>query len=348
MERCGPDDPKPLLDCFLENEADPVPTCAAVRKLYRYGHDSCGKILDCLQKFERHPSEYRAKDDWKAPAKAPQMPQEAGKADDPPPATRIESARLRNGETFSWEQPPLLREETGMGGNRSETVGCDVCARCGAVIAAVPTADGERRCAGCGGSDFFASTVDVDAPLFERDCYQLARCAERVDMWSAVRQYGRAPSALVLCPFLRGRAGIRLAPLVVAGAMADEERPFRRPASCVGDAEPSELAMMGDSAAADELRLRGLPARRPLCGSAPTVERSTTGLAVGGRLALLSVRCGCGFEACERMPFELFEAGEGVARAHMLDRALAKWNARAVAVPSLARIVRMLKEHTVE
>lgn len=46
--------------------------------------------------------------------------------------------------------------------------------------------------------------------------------------------------------------------------------------------------------------------------------------------------------------FELFEAGEGVARAHMLDRALAKWNARAVAVPSLARIVRMLKEHTVE
>ena len=48
------------------------------------------------------------------------------------------------------------------------------------------------------------------------------------------------------------------------------------------------------------------------------------------------------------MPFELFEAGEGVARAHMLDRALAKWNARAVAVPSLARIVRMLKEHTVE
>ena len=320
----------------------------AVRKLYRYGHDSRGKILDCLQKFERHPSEHHAKDDWKAPAKAPRMPQEAGKADDPPPATRIESARLRNGETFSWEQPPLLREETGMGGNRSETVGCDACARCGAVIVAVPTADGERRCARCGGSDFFASTVDVDAPLFERDCYQLARCAECVDMWSAVRQYGRAPSALVLCPFLRGRAGIRLAPLVVAGAMADEERPFRRPASCVGDAEPSELAMMGNSAAADESRLRGLPARCPLCGSVPTVERSTTGLAVGGRLALLSVRCGCGFEACERMPFELFEAGEGVARAHMLDRALAKWNARAVAVPSLARIVRMLKEHTVE
>lgn len=130
--------------------------------------------------------------------------------------------------------------------------------------------------------------------------------------------------------------------------MADEECPFRRPASCVGDAELSELAMMGNSAAADELRLRGLPARCPLCGSVPTVERSTTGLAVGGRLALLSVRCGCGFEVCERMPFELFEAGEGVARAHMLDRALAKWNARAVAVPSLARIVRMLKEHTVE
>lgn len=192
-----------------------------------------------------------------------------------------------------------------MGGNRSETVGCDVCARCGAVIVAVPTADGERRCARCGGSDFFASTVDVDAPLFERDCYQLARCAECVNMWSAVRQYGRAPSALVLCPFLRGRAGIRLAPLVVAGAMADEERPFRRPASCVGDAELSELAMMGNSAAADELRLRGLPARCPLCGSVPTVERSTTGLAVGGRLALLSVRCGCGFEVCERMPFEL-------------------------------------------
>lgn len=229
-----------------------------------------------------------------------------------------------------------------------EAVGCDVCARCGAVIVAVPTADGERRCARCGGSDFFASTVDVDAPLFERDCYQLARCAECVNMWSAVRQYGRAPSALVLCPFLRGRAGIRLAPLVVAGAMADEECPFRRPASCVGDAELSELAMMGNSAAADELRLRGLPARCPLCGSVPTVERSTTGLAVGGRLALLSVRCGCGFEVCERMPFELFEAGEGVARAHMLDRALAKWNARAVAVPSLARIVRMLKEHTVE
>ena len=152
-----------------------------------------------------------------------------------------------------------------MGGNRSETVGCDVCARCGAVIVAVPTADGERRCARCGGSDFFASTVDVDAPLFERDCYQLARCAECVNMWSAVRQYGRAPSALVLCPFLRGRAGIRLAPLVVAGAMADEECPFRRPASCVGDAELSELAMMGNSAAADELRLRGLPARCPLC-----------------------------------------------------------------------------------
>ena len=75
LERCGPDDPKPLL---------------------------------YLQKFERHPSEHHAKDDWKAPAKVPQMPQEAGKADDPPPATRIESVRLRNGETFSWEQPPLL------------------------------------------------------------------------------------------------------------------------------------------------------------------------------------------------------------------------------------------------
>ena len=84
MERCGPDDPKPLLDRFSENEADPVLTRVAVRKLYRYGHDSCGKILDYLQKFERHPSEHHAKDDWKAPAKAPQMPQEAGKADDPP------------------------------------------------------------------------------------------------------------------------------------------------------------------------------------------------------------------------------------------------------------------------
>ena len=108
LERCGPDDPKPLLDCFLENEVDPVLTCVVVRKLYRYGHDSCGKILDYLQKFERHPSEYHTKDDWKAPAKVPQMPQEAGKADAPPPATRIESVRLRNGETFSWEQPPLL------------------------------------------------------------------------------------------------------------------------------------------------------------------------------------------------------------------------------------------------
>lgn len=108
LERCGPDDPKPLLDCFLENEVDPVLTCVVVRKLYRYGHDSCGKILDYLQKFERHPSEYHTKDDWKAPAKVPQMPQGAGKADDPPPATRIESVRLRNGETLSWEQPPLL------------------------------------------------------------------------------------------------------------------------------------------------------------------------------------------------------------------------------------------------
>lgn len=108
LERCGPDDPKPLLDCFLENEVDPVLTCVVVRKLYRYGHDSCGKILDYLQKFERHPSEYHTKDDWKAPAKVPQRPQEAGKGDDPPPATRIESVRLRNGETLTWEQPPLL------------------------------------------------------------------------------------------------------------------------------------------------------------------------------------------------------------------------------------------------
>lgn len=71
LERCGPDDPKPLLDCFLENEIDPVPTCVVVRKLYRYGRESCGKLLDCLQKFEGHPSEYHTKEGWKAPAKAP-------------------------------------------------------------------------------------------------------------------------------------------------------------------------------------------------------------------------------------------------------------------------------------
>ena len=62
LERCGPDDPKPLLDCFLENEVDPVLTCVVVRKLYRYGHESCGKLLDYLQKFEGHPSEYHTKE----------------------------------------------------------------------------------------------------------------------------------------------------------------------------------------------------------------------------------------------------------------------------------------------
>lgn len=108
LERCGPDDPKPLLDCFLENEVDPVLTCVVVRKLYRYGHDSCGKILDCLQKFERHPSEHRAKEGWKAPAKVPQRPQEARSEECPHPATRFESARLRNGEKIEWQQPSIF------------------------------------------------------------------------------------------------------------------------------------------------------------------------------------------------------------------------------------------------
>lgn len=84
LERCGPDDPKPLLDCFLENEVDPVLTCVVVRKLYRYGHDSCGKILDCLQKFERHPSEYHTKDDWKAPQRCPRCRRRRGRRTTPP------------------------------------------------------------------------------------------------------------------------------------------------------------------------------------------------------------------------------------------------------------------------
>lgn len=84
LERRGPDDPEPLLDCFSENEADPVPTCAAARKPCRCGHDSRGKILDCLQKFERHPSEHRAKEGRKAPAKVPRRPQEARSEERPP------------------------------------------------------------------------------------------------------------------------------------------------------------------------------------------------------------------------------------------------------------------------
>lgn len=42
------------------------------------------KLLDYLQKFEGHPSEYHTKKDWKTPAKVPQKPQEASEAHDPP------------------------------------------------------------------------------------------------------------------------------------------------------------------------------------------------------------------------------------------------------------------------
>ena len=63
---------------------DPVLTCVVVRKLYRYGHESCGKLLDYLQKFEGHPSEYHTKEGWKAPAKVPQRPQEARSEECPP------------------------------------------------------------------------------------------------------------------------------------------------------------------------------------------------------------------------------------------------------------------------
>lgn len=63
-----------------------------------YTPESVRSLADLIE-----PSGYEC-----VPAKVPQRPQEAGKGDDPPPATRIESVRLRNGETFSWEQPPLL------------------------------------------------------------------------------------------------------------------------------------------------------------------------------------------------------------------------------------------------
>lgn len=82
LEKCGTDDPKPLLDCFLENDIDPVLTCVVVRKLYRYGYDSCGKTLDYFQKFKDHPSECHTKEDWKVPAKATERPHEVIKREE--------------------------------------------------------------------------------------------------------------------------------------------------------------------------------------------------------------------------------------------------------------------------
>lgn len=108
LERCGPDDPKPLLDFFLGNEVDPALVCVVVRKLYRYGHDSCGKILDYLQKFEGHPSEYHTKEDWKTPAEAPERPQEAACGADGTDAAKTASSGLAGREAASWEQPALL------------------------------------------------------------------------------------------------------------------------------------------------------------------------------------------------------------------------------------------------
>lgn len=49
-----------------------------------------------------------------------------------------------------------------------------------------------------------------------------------------------------------------------------------------------------------------------------------------------------------RFAFADYAMRDMAGKALFQERALEKWNERALAVPSLARIMRMLKEHTVE
>lgn len=62
----------------------------------------------------------------------------------------------------------------------------------------------------------------------------------------------------------------------------------------------------------------------------------------------ITVRCRCGEMVRHRFAFADYAMRDMAGKALFQERALEKWNERALAVPSLARIMRMLKEHTVE
>lgn len=86
------------------------------------------------------------------------------------------------------------------------------------------------------------------------------------------------------------------------------------------------------------------------CGEEPTVERSDV-IEDDCRLhpyVDITVRCRCGEMVRHRFAFADYAMRDMAGKALFQERALEKWNERALAVPSLARIMRMLKEHTVE
>lgn len=228
---------------------------------------------------------------------------------------------------------------------RTEIVECAVCRTCGAASVIVPSSDAGRECARCGGKRFDLIDVEVDASTFERSSYQFARCSECVNRWAAVSEDNCGASALVLCPFLQGRIGIRLDPAGIVHAGV--ECPFYRRSRDVPKAELIDLAMMGNVAAAVQLDRMGAAARCPVCGSMPNVDWKEVDWGVPSKQ--VEVRCGCGFCNAFRVPLDAYGIDNGDAtRVYMIREVMEKWNRRALSVPALKRIMRMLEEHTVE
>lgn len=227
------------------------------------------------------------------------------------------------------------------GALEGERVECLMCEKCGALSIAVPVR-GERRCGRCGGRSFRLVETEVDAGIFERTGGEFSECCGCANMWDGL------PSVpAVLCPFIRERATV--SPWRMFD-YAERQCPFRRPASEVDTEELAELAALGNRTAASELCHWGKALRCARCGEEPTVERSDV-IEDDCRLhpyVDITVRCRCGEMVRHRFAFADYAMRDMAGKALFQERALEKWNERALAVPSLARIMRMLKEHTVE
>lgn len=205
-----------------------------------------------------------------------------------------------------------------------------------------PCAESAGAAGAGGGRSFRLVETEVDAGIFERTGGEFSECCGCANMWDGL------PSVpAVLCPFIRERATV--SPWRMFD-YAERQCPFRRPASEVDTEELAELAALGNRTAASELCHWGKALRCARCSEEPTVERSDV-IEDDCRphpYVDITVRCRCGEMVRHRFAFADYAMRDMAGKALFQERALEKWNERALAVPSLARIMRMLKEHTVE
>lgn len=221
-----------------------------------------------------------------------------------------------------------------MEGERVERLMCE---KCGALSIVVPVR-GERRRGRCGGRSFRLVDAEVDSGIFERIDGEFLECCGCANMRDGLPSVPAVP-----CPFIRERATV--APWRMFD-YAERQRPFRRPASEADAEELAGLAALGSHTAANELCRRGVALRCARCGEEPAIERSDK--ADLYPCVDIAVRCRCGEAAMRRFNFVDCAAREMANDAFLQEGALAKWNERAPTVPVLARIMRMLKGHTVE